>query len=724
MGYERNRSDYCISVWDTEYQNMKEISMIGLSESCHSICWDKQSTLLYSGISHKHLKCYDLRSGNNVISTTNTRSVYGLSMAPNGRYLASYIDNVVNVWDVRNIEKALVQMQMQRNVNWLNWCPRGSVLTTLQRDSPYVHLGDLHWTNSGEGEPHSMKRDAAPFRSKMQGTNRSMTIKSVSWHPVDIERMLAVSGSGSVVDFQVPQRIVTAFDAQNGLWRTSQGTNIDLLYSGRVPTLGEDDPEDNLQKMHTRALADYGLVPDTHSRSELSLSKELAAVWRQLSQMKRDDWCGLKARLGLGANNFAAYQTSVINLPWCDLMTGSIKVYRSEQRDAAIQMCGWAFNRDKEGTFVSYIEDLSAKGERTKAAFIATVHLRIRYAIEVLGNGAVAKSPETNTYRMAAIALSGFSLDKSAIWRTQCSLAQSQIDDPYLRGIFGFLAADTENYDHVLNETGISLPDRMAFASIFLNDQKLLDYVKTTIHQCVAQGDLNGLLLTGASQEGINLLQSHLDLTSDVQTVALIAVRCMPADLLDDVRVQHWIACYRDLLNVWQLWDKRAQLDFTMGLVKPPPKTSKSVFLMCSFCGKNVSGCVQEEVRVRANAAHVNKLSSCPSCRKPLPRCSLCLLHMGTSSGAISSPPGGNSNNNNNMLMPSNAKPRPFSIWFSWCQTCRHGGHTEHLAQWFEKHTECPVTSCSCKCFAMDLMPNNGAGGGGEAALGELQTTC
>lgn len=280
---------------------MKEICTIGLSESCHSICWDKQTTVIYAGLSHKHLKSYDLRAPNNVLSTTNTRSVYGLSMAPNGRYLASYIDNVLNVWDLRNMEKSLAQVQMQRNVNWLNWCPsRGSVLTTLQRDSPYVHMLDLHWTNSGEGEPHSTKRDAAPFRSKMQGTNRSMTIKSVSWHPVDVERMLAVSGSGGVVDFQVPQRIVASFDARNGLWGTVQGNNIDLLYSGERggDTPGEDEQEDILQLMYKRALSDYDLVSDNHSRAELSLNKELAAMWKQMSHMKRDDWCGLKVRMG------------------------------------------------------------------------------------------------------------------------------------------------------------------------------------------------------------------------------------------------------------------------------------------------------------------------------------------------------------------------------------------------------------------------------------------
>lgn len=69
-------------------------------------------------------------------------------------------------------------------------------------------------------------------------------------------------------------------------------------------------------------------------------------------------------------------------------MSGSIKIYRSDQRDAAIALCGWNFNRDKEGTFVSFVELISGKGEYTRAAFIATIHLRIRYAIEILGKGA------------------------------------------------------------------------------------------------------------------------------------------------------------------------------------------------------------------------------------------------------------------------------------------------------------------------------------------------
>jgi len=30
--------------------------------------------------------------------------------------------------------------------------------------------------------------------------------------------------------------------------------------------------------------------------------------------------------------------------------------------------------------------------------------------------------------------------------------------------------------------------------------------------------------------------------------------------------------------------------------------------------------------------------------------------------------------------------------WFSWCQTCKHVGHLEHIEEWFSSHTECPVS--------------------------------
>ncbi|KAJ6634489.1 GATOR complex protein MIOS [Pseudolycoriella hygida] len=142
---------------------------------------------------------------------------------------------------------------------------------------------------------------------------------------------------------------------------------------------------------------------------------------------------------------------------------------------------------------------------------------------------------------MVALGLSGFSFEKS-LWRTQCITALSQISDPHLRALFAFLTPDNDSYDIVLKESGISLSDRMAFACHYLCDNKLTDYIKTMIQNCTENGDLNGLLITGTTELGINLLQSYLDLTDDVQTVALISVKFLSKDLLSHSQVEHWIA--------------------------------------------------------------------------------------------------------------------------------------------------------------------------------------
>lgn len=80
---------------------------------------------------------------------------------------------------------------------------------------------------------------------------------------------------------------------------------------------------------------------------------------------------------------------------------------------------------------------------------IACFQLKIRVAIDILSKGADHSSDASNL-RMAAIALSGFSFEKGAIWRSQ-SMAQMQISDPHLRTIFTFLlVAESANYEKIL----------------------------------------------------------------------------------------------------------------------------------------------------------------------------------------------------------------------------------------------------------------------------------
>ncbi len=86
-----------------------------------------------------------------------------------------------------------------------------------------------------------------------------------------------------------------------------------------------------------------------------------------------------------------------------------------------------------------------------------------------------------------------------------------------------------------------------------------------------------------------------------------------------------------------------------------------------------------QQVQQNKNLA-AQRSQACPACRKPLPRCSVCLIHMGgitsvVESGYLVKKPS-----------PSKRRSKPFNLFFTWCQTCRHGGHASHLIDWFSEH--------------------------------------
>lgn len=94
----------------------------------------------------------------------------------------------------------------------------------------------------------------------------------------------------------------------------------------------------------------------------------------------------------------------------------------------------------------------------------------------------------------------------------------------------------------------MSVDDRVAFACIFLPDNKLHEYLKNLYMKLMEDGNLDGILLTGMnltslsaiyvfiltignSFDGIKLLQKYLDITGDIQSTSLIAVRAFPTNL-------------------------------------------------------------------------------------------------------------------------------------------------------------------------------------------------
>merc|ERR1719495_2214617 len=66
----------------------------------------------------------------------------------------------------------------------------------------------------------------------------------------------------------------------------------------------------------------------------------------------------------------------------------------------------------------------------------------------------------------------------------------------------------------------------------------------------------------------------------------------------------------------------------------------------------------------------------CPSCRKPLPRCAVCFINMGTLSGLIRNKNGSKAlvSQNSQKSQVSSKKLTSFDNFFTWCQSCHHGG--------------------------------------------------
>ena len=102
---------------------------------------------------------------------------------------------------------------------------------------------------------------------------------------------------------------------------------------------------------------------------------------------------------------------------------------------------------------------------------------------------------------------------------------------------------------------------------------------------------INLHFLSGLTSEGLNLLQSHVDKTGDIQTVSLLSLHTSSPEANKDGRMQQWVNSYRSLLDSWRLWTQRAKFDVQLykgnpsGAEKPP----QQVFVSCNFCGKNVS---------------------------------------------------------------------------------------------------------------------------------------
>jgi len=364
-------------------------------------------------------------------------------------------------------------------------------------------------------------------------------------------------------------------------------------------------------------------------------------------------------------------------------------------------------------------------------------------------------SKYTETMELVSLSIAGYrggdaESGASRVWRKACAnlLQRPELSDAssmgisgagYLRHILKFLITIgiDDTHKEVLSDTTLSLCDRVAFACRFLTRADLKLYLDKCISDCESAGNIEGLTITGIEKKGISILQSYVDRFADVQSAALVTSRVIfPADWMAERRIAaEWLHAYRSLLNRWQMWQSRAMFDVDRadllrkvkmrqndgpigvvskhggvrrtapgrrpGVRAPDPDVQASIPAQldarCNYCSSPLGLRKQDSHPNQWLSKMKNVLSCCPQCRKPLPRCAICMLSLGALNPytELTKRGGAPSQAPDNLASLANL---PFAEWFTWCMRCKHGGHAHHLVGWFSKHEVCPVSGCDCIC--------------------------
>ncbi|CAF0788328.1 unnamed protein product, partial [Rotaria sordida] len=241
-------------------------------------------------------------------------------------------------------------------------------------------------------------------------------------------------------------------------------------------------------------------------------------------------------------------------------------------------------------------------------------------------------------------------------------------------------------------------------------------------------------------QSGCELIQKYLDQTSDIRTAALLAIY-VPEDVHQECPyVQEWIEGFRLLLDELQMWNERAEFDIYRSHVTGATPYRRHYYdrsintnqhFSCIFCQtplevnqgssnqtptmmglstnttpipttplKVQNRIAQQTMATRSSASssstyppsNSDMLMVCAKCRQVLPRCSICMMSLTTyiEDASYAYEP----------LLDKHTLMS--SQWFTWCRLCRHGGHAEHVSNWFAMNQQCPIAKCLCRCTLID----------------------
>lgn len=369
-----------------------------------------------------------------------------------------------------------------------------------------------------------------------------------------------------------------------------------------------------------------------------------------------------------------------------------------EHRQLSLELCGWKFTTE---TLEAECQELIDRGLYYQAIVQAVLHEYKHIALNILRT--LIRSKTVPNIGLGALLASDTINEEQ---REMCQWMAADTDDAALKALLTFLT--TGDWRDVMKLNYLHLGYRVALALKYLNDTELRGFLQTETARAVKNGDLEGILLTGLGEQSMDLLQTYIVKTNDLQTAVLATAFTNPL-YVDDMRWDMWKETYFMQMQSWRAFVQRSQFviqhsqmartnDGHTLLEAPSPQ----VTLRCNHCqqslakhdGRSTTG---RSKPVQANGkspsrpeviAATNAGIVCLHCGRHMPRCGICKMWLG-------SPDPGRRGGARELSKRNDV----MATFLTFCVNCQHGFHSAHARSWFKKHDTCPVPDCECLCF-------------------------
>lgn len=359
----------------------------------------------------------------------------------------------------------------------------------------------------------------------------------------------------------------------------------------------------------------------------------------------------------------------------------------SSHRQLCLEMCGWKWTTE---TLEEECNQLIERGLPYQAIVQAVLHERRHIALNILRQ--LIRSKIVPNIGLGALLASDTINEEQ---REMCMWMAFDTEDPALKALLTFLTSG--DWRDVMKTNYLHLGYRVALGLKYLNDTELGGFIQTETARAVKNGDLEGLLLTGLGEQSMDLLQTYIAKTNDLQTAVLATAFTNPL-FSNDPRWEMWKETYFNQMQSWRAFRERSQFLVQHSqmaktrdghsLLDTP---AGQVTIRCNHCQSSLARHDGDTI-VGGHSRNLNGPASssgiiCPKCGRRMPRCGICKLWLGT--------PDPHRRGGAKELSKLGDVMAKF---LTFCVSCQHGFHADHAQSWFKKHSTCPVPDCRCLC--------------------------